>query len=74
MVAGALYFGRDILLPFAFAALLSFLLAPLGEPLEIWKVAGIPSVFVLVSAAFILFAGLAFVLGLSCLSRKWNSP
>lgn len=54
-VIAILYFGRDVLLPFALAVLLSFLLAPAVDRLERWKLGRIPSVLIMVAT---LFAGL----------------
>ena len=62
MVVGALYFGREILLPFALAILLSFLLAPLVERLEQWKLGRIPAVLGVVVVAFLGVTLLAFIL------------
>ena len=62
IVVGALYVGRDILLPFALAILLSFLLAPLVERLEQWKLGRIPAVLTVAVVAFLGLALLAFVL------------
>ncbi len=62
IVVAALYFGREILLPFALAILLSFLLAPIVERLEKWKFGRIPAVLATVSAAFLAVAVLAVIL------------
>lgn len=62
IVVAALYFGRDILLPFALAILLSFLLSPVVERLEKWRLARIPSVLTVVTVAFVGIAILTSLL------------
>ena len=74
VVVGALYVGRDILLPFAVSVLLSFLLAPLVERLETWKFGRIPSVLTIVTVAFIAFAALAMVLAHQVYDLAYNLP
>jgi predicted PurR-regulated permease PerM len=74
VVVGALYVGRDILLPFAISVLLSFLLAPLVERLEKWKFGRIPSVLTIVIVAFFSFAALAFVLAHQVYDLAYRLP
>ncbi len=61
IIVGALYLGRDILLPFALSVLLSFLLAPLVDILEKSKFGRLPAVLSVVSVAVLSFVTLAFV-------------
>lgn len=51
-VIAALYFSREILLPFALAVLLSFLLAPFVTRLERWKCPRIAAVLFVVTLSF----------------------
>ena len=74
IVVGALYVGRDILLPFALSILLSFLLAPLVERLETWRFSRIPAVLTVVTVAFISFGGLAFVLAHQVYDLAYRLP
>ncbi|MCE9606994.1 MAG: AI-2E family transporter [Planctomycetia bacterium] len=60
-VIAILYFGREVLLPFALAVLLSFLLAPAVERLERWKLGRIPSVLIMVTALFLGLGVLSYV-------------
>ncbi|MBL8848520.1 MAG: AI-2E family transporter [Planctomycetaceae bacterium] len=46
------YFAREVLLPFALAILLSFLLAPLARRLQRWRLGRVGSVILAVSIAF----------------------
>src|SRR5690606_35965771 len=62
IVVSALYFGRDILLPFGLSILLSFLLAPFVDRLERWGRRRITAVLSTVTVAFLSIAVLAFVL------------
>jgi predicted PurR-regulated permease PerM len=54
VVGAALYFARAILIPFALALLLSFLLTPLVIRLQSWGMKRIPVVISMVAVAFIL--------------------
>lgn len=74
IVVAALYVGRDILLPFALAILLSFLLAPLVERLEKWKFGRIPAVLTVVTVAFVGFSALAFVLAHQVYDLAYRLP
>jgi predicted PurR-regulated permease PerM len=74
VIVGALYFGRDILLPFALSVLLSFLLAPLAELLEKWKFGRIPAVLTVVTVAFLSFAALSFVLANQVYDLAYRLP
>ena len=58
-IIGLLYFGREVLIPFALAMLLSFLLAPLAERLQHW---GMNRVVAVISTAIVSFALMGAVL------------
>ncbi|MCE9555099.1 MAG: AI-2E family transporter [Planctomycetes bacterium] len=51
----ALYFAKSILLPLAVAALISFVLAPLADRLERYRLGRVMSTIVVVAAAFLAF-------------------
>jgi predicted PurR-regulated permease PerM/GAF domain-containing protein len=72
-IAG-LYFGRDLFVPFALAILLSFALTPLVNWLRRWKLPRIAAVLVAVTLAFILIAGIAFVVGRQLVQLANNLP
>jgi len=72
-IAG-LYFGQDIFVPFALAILLSFALAPLVNWLRRWRLPRIAAVLVAVTLAFILIAGIAFVVGRQLVQLANNLP
>lgn len=74
IVVTALYFGRDILLPFALAILVSFLLTPLVERLEKWRLGRIPSVLTVVGIAFLSVGGLAFILAHQVYDLAYELP
>lgn len=57
----ALYFAKEILLPFALAVLLSFLLTPLANRLERWGLRRIPSVLLVVGMTFVLLGGIGWI-------------
>jgi predicted PurR-regulated permease PerM len=64
----ALYLGRDVLIPFALALLVSFLLTPPVTWLEKLHLGRIPSVLIVFLAAFSVFGAVAW-LGLTQLSE-----
>jgi predicted PurR-regulated permease PerM len=72
-IAG-LYFGRDIFVPFALAILLSFALTPLVNWLRRRKLPRIAAVLIAVTLAFILIAGVAFVVGRQLVQLANNLP
>jgi predicted PurR-regulated permease PerM len=55
----ALYFAREVCIPLALAALLSFLLAPLVVRLRRWGMSRIPAVLVAVGISFVVIGILA---------------
>jgi predicted PurR-regulated permease PerM len=63
VVVAALYVAQEIVLPFALAVLLSFLLAPLVTRLERIRLGRVPAVVVAVGLAFGLIAGFGLVVG-----------
>jgi predicted PurR-regulated permease PerM len=65
VVVAALYFARDILMPFALAVLLSFMLAPLLRKLQQWYV---PRGLAVTSVVLLAF-GVMFMLGTVILSQ-----
>ena len=58
-----LYFGRDILIPFALAILFSFALGPLVIGLRRWGFSRLLAVLPVVSLAFVLIGGFAILVG-----------
>src|ERR687894_2167292 len=74
LAIGGLYFGRDIFIPFALAVLLSFALTPLVNWLRRLKLPRIAAVLVAVTLAFILIAGIAFVVGRQVVQLANNLP
>ncbi|MGA2593970.1 MAG: AI-2E family transporter [Bryobacteraceae bacterium] len=57
----ALYFARNVLIPLALAALLSFLLAPLAKRLEMWRLGRLPAVLIVMTISFCLIGGIGWV-------------
>src|SRR6478752_10125778 len=64
----ALYFGREVFVPLALAALLSFLLVPLSARLERW---GLPRAFASLLVVFLSLAAVA-TLGWVMLGQVYN--
>lgn len=57
----ALYIAKEILLPIAMAILLTFLLTPLTDRLERFRIPRIPAVLLVVTFAFAILGGLTWV-------------
>jgi predicted PurR-regulated permease PerM/GAF domain-containing protein len=74
LAIGALYFGRDIFIPFALAILLSFALTPLVTWLRRLKLPRIAAALVAVTLAFILIIGIAYVVGRQVVQLADNLP
>lgn len=61
VAVAALHVAKEILLPLALAILISFLLTPLADRLERWRLGRIPSVIAVVGAAFLVLGGLGWI-------------
>lgn len=70
----ALYFGQDLLIPFAVAALLSFVLSPLITRLRRVGMARVPSVLLVVLFAFLVLGGIATLVGTQLVNLAHNLP
>ncbi len=62
VVVAVLYFGREVLVPIALAALLSFVLAPAVRLLQGWRFGRVPAVIAVVALAFTILFGLTGVM------------
>lgn len=69
-----LYVGRDILIPFAVAILLSFALGPIAIRLRRWGFGRVPSVLIVVFAAFVAMGGLGILIGSQLIQLVRNLP
>jgi predicted PurR-regulated permease PerM/methylmalonyl-CoA mutase cobalamin-binding subunit len=72
-VVAVLYVGREILIPFALAALLSFLLAPIVRRLERW-VGRVAAVLLAVAVLFAVVGGIGWVLTRQVLDLATRLP
>jgi predicted PurR-regulated permease PerM len=63
LTLGALYFARAVLVPFALAALLAFMLSPVVTRLERWRLGRGPSVIIVVFFSLAAALGLGWVVG-----------
>ena len=68
IVIAGLYFARPVLEPFAFAVLLSLLLAPAVRWLHYWGFGRVASVAVAVFLAFVVILGFAATIGEEAIS------
>jgi predicted PurR-regulated permease PerM len=74
VVAAVLYLAREVLIPFALAILLSFLLAPAVRRLERWKLGRVLSTLVVVILGFSVIGGVGWVAGDQAVSLAANLP
>ena len=74
VVVGALYLGRDILVPLALAILLSFMLAPIVIRLRRLGLGRIPSVFAVVVLLFVVLLGLGSIVASQVVHLAENLP
>jgi predicted PurR-regulated permease PerM len=74
IVIAALYFGRDVLIPFALALLLSFVLAPGVRWLRRLHVGRVTSVLIMVFFAFVVILSLGTVIASQITSLGHNLP
>src|SRR5688572_17874062 len=74
VVAAILYLARDVLIPFALAILLAFLLAPAVRRLERWKLGRVLSTFIVVMLGFSFIGTVAYVAGSQAVSLAANLP
>ncbi|HEY0960859.1 MAG TPA: AI-2E family transporter [Pseudomonadales bacterium] len=62
LVIVALYFGRELFIPFTLAILLAFALSPIVNRLRRWHIPRVPSVLSAVAFAFTIIGGLSYVM------------
>lgn len=74
IAAAVLYLARDVLVPFALAILLSFLLAPAVRGLERWKLGRVVSTLIVVLLGFSLIGAIGYVAGLQAVSLTAKLP
>src|SRR5688572_510898 len=74
VAAAILYYARDVLIPFALAILLSFLLAPAVRQLERLKLGRIVSTLIVVLLGFSVIGAIAWVAGNQAVSLATNLP
>jgi predicted PurR-regulated permease PerM/GAF domain-containing protein len=70
----ALYFGREIFLPFTLAILLSFMLARPVEWLRRLRIPRVVAVVTVVVTAFLMIAGISMLVGAQVISLANNLP
>ena len=73
-IIAVLHFAAEIIVPFALAILLSFLLSPLADRLEKWHFGRIPSVVLVVIAAAVLTGAIAWLVAAQLLDVAEQLP
>jgi predicted PurR-regulated permease PerM len=74
IAAGVLWLARDVLIPFALAILLAFLLAPAARRLERWKLGRALSTVIVVVLGFSLIGAVGYVAGTQAVSLAAKLP
>ena len=74
IAAGVLYLARDVLIPFALAILLAFLLAPAARRLERFKLGRVLSTVIVVAFGFSLIGAVGYVAGTQAVSLAAKLP
>jgi predicted PurR-regulated permease PerM len=74
IVIAALYVGRDVVLPFALAVLIAFLLAPAVKRLERWRIRRIPAALTVVTLALALTSMLGYFVAKQAYDFAYNLP
>lgn len=74
IAAAVLYLARDVLVPFALAILLAFLLAPAVRRFERWKLGRVVSTLIVVVLGFSLIGAIGYVAGLQAVSLAAKLP
>jgi predicted PurR-regulated permease PerM len=74
VVVGALYLGRDILIPLALSILLSFMLAPIVTRLRRWGLGRIPSVIAVVVLLLVVLLGFGSIVASQVVHLAENLP
>ena len=72
--AAVLYLARDVLIPFALAILLAFLLAPAVRRLERWKLGRALATSIVVALGFSFIGAVVYVAGSQAVSLAANLP
>jgi predicted PurR-regulated permease PerM len=70
----ALFFARDILVPLAFAVVLTFILTPLVATLERWRIGRVPSVAVVVLLTIAAVGCVAWVIAIQLVNVARELP
>jgi predicted PurR-regulated permease PerM/methanogenic corrinoid protein MtbC1 len=63
LITAALYFGREVLIPLALALLISFILTPLVQGLQQFRLGRVPAVLIVVLLVFGGMAAVAWTMG-----------
>ena len=74
LVVAALYFGKEVLIPITLAVLLSFVLSPVVNYLQRWRLWRAPAVIVTVLAALALLGLFGALIGSQAASLAANAP
>jgi predicted PurR-regulated permease PerM len=74
IAAGVLYLARDVLIPFALAILLAFLLAPAARRLERWKLGRALSTVIVLVFGFSVIGAVGYVAGVQAVSLAAKLP
>ena len=74
VIVAALHLAQDVLVPLALAGLFCFLLAPLVNYLERWRIKRVPAVLMTTAIAFSIVGSLAYVVAGQLLELAYTLP
>ena len=74
LLVAALHLGREVLVPLVLAGLFCFLLSPIVNRLERWRVRRIPAVLITTALAFAIVGTLAYVVAGQLIDLAYKLP
>jgi predicted PurR-regulated permease PerM len=74
LIIAGLYLAQDVLIPLVLAGLFCFLLSPIVNRLETWRIARVPAVLLTTLLAFALIGALAYVVAGQLLDLAYQLP
>lgn len=69
-----LYFARDVLIPLALAVLLSFVLSPVVQRLQRWRIPRVPATLIVTAAAFLILGIVGWTIILQLMNLAEDLP
>ncbi len=74
LAIAALYFGKELFIPFTLAVLLAFAISPIINALRRWRVPRVPAVLITVVLAFCVIGALSYVISMQLIKLAEAIP